>query len=193
MSDFIIDAQLRTEFGKGAARRLRRASSVPAVLYGHDQEPLHIALPERLTMRVLRMRNALVEIKVAQDTYLGLVKDVQRDPVLQIVEHVDFLAVKAGEKVVVDIPLHIVGEPAADTQVHFEQKSIEIEADVNSLPDFFEISVAGLLAGSHVLAKDIVLPKGVTLVADLDILLVNIVSKVASDVALEDSVDEKNS
>ena len=102
MSDFVIDAQLRTEFGKGAARRLRRSDQIPAVIYGHGQDPVHVSLPERITLRALRTRNALVNINVSgESSYLGLVKDVQRDPVLQIIEHVDFLVVNAGEKVVV--------------------------------------------------------------------------------------------
>ncbi|NVM99270.1 50S ribosomal protein L25/general stress protein Ctc [Arthrobacter sp. SDTb3-6] len=174
MSDLNLTAELRSEFGKGAARRIRRAAQIPAVIYGHGAEPLHIVLPERATVRAIRGANALLTITVAGEKHLALVKDVQRDPVLQIVEHIDLLTVKKGEKVIVDVPVIIVGEPAPSVVVNQEEMSVSLSADATDLPAHVEIDINGRAAGEHVHASDLVLPAGVELLTDASLLIVHL-------------------
>ena len=109
MSEQKLAAEVRTEFGKGFARRARRANLIPAVIYGHGAEPIHITLPAKATTLAVRKANALLTLDVNGEEHLALVKDVQRDPIKQIIEHIDLLTVIKGEKVTVDIPVHIVG------------------------------------------------------------------------------------
>ncbi|MET4002961.1 large subunit ribosomal protein L25 [Arthrobacter sp. UYCu511] len=173
MSDLTLNGELRNEFGKGAARRIRRAKQIPAVIYGHGLAPLHLVLPERETVRAIRASNALLTITIDGEAHLALVKDIQRDPVLQIVEHIDLLTVKKGEKVIVDVPVHLVGEPAPATVVNQEEVVVSLSADATDLPAFIEVSIEGLAAGQHVLAGDLVLPAGVVLVNEPDLLIVH--------------------
>ncbi|WP_022868702.1 50S ribosomal protein L25/general stress protein Ctc [Schaalia vaccimaxillae] len=158
----VLVATTRTEFGKGAARRARRAKLVPAVLYGHGAESVHVDVPEHDLFLIVRgTKNALVELKIDGDTQLAIVKDVQRHPVKRNLLHADFLAVKAGEKVDVEVQLVVVGEPAPGTAYNTEVFAIAVKAPATSIPETIEVSVEGLEAGSVVRAGDLDLPKGV--------------------------------
>jgi large subunit ribosomal protein L25 len=173
MTEIKLAAELRTEFGKGAARRARRASQIPAVIYGHGEEPIHIVLPERETTRAVRASNALLTLNVAGEEHLALVKDIQRDPLLQIIEHIDLLTVVKGEKVTVEIPVVLVGEAASGTVVSQEANHISLEAEATHVPVHVEVSIEGRKAGERIHASDLVLPTGSILLADADTLIVN--------------------
>ena len=182
MSDTKIAAELRTEFGKGAARRLRRASQVPAVLYGHGTDPVHLSIPGHDTMMALKQgANVLITLEFNGGTELALPKHVQRDPLKGFIEHVDLLLVRRGEKVVVEIPVTVVGEAAPDTMVSLEQTTISIEAEATRLPEGVEVSVEGLEEGSQIHAGDVKLPRGSTLAADEDLLIVNVTATPTAD------------
>ncbi|HYH34927.1 MAG TPA: 50S ribosomal protein L25/general stress protein Ctc [Nocardioides sp.] len=186
MSAEKITAEERTEFGKGAARRIRRENKIPAVLYTHGDKPVHLTLPGHDTMLALKHggANALLELDVDGTTRLGLAKQVQVDPITRNIEHVDFVLVKRGEKVTVDVPVHVVGEAGPDTLVVTENAVISVEAEATHIPEFFEVSVEGAEVGTQVLAKDIELPSGTTLLADEELLVVNVTQQV-SEAALE--------
>ncbi|MCC2334330.1 50S ribosomal protein L25/general stress protein Ctc [Cellulomonas wangsupingiae] len=190
MSEIKLAATPRNEFGKGAARRLRRANQVPAVLYGHGTDPLHVALPGHETMLALKNSNALYSIELDGTTTLAIVKDVQRDVVRQVIEHVDLLIVKKGEKVAVDVPVHIVGESAPGTIHVVETQNLSLEAEATHLPQFVEVSIEGLTGGSTITAGDVVLPEGATLVTDAEITVVTISvpQQSAADVAADEAV-----
>jgi large subunit ribosomal protein L25 len=172
MAEVRLTAEPRTHFGKGAARRIRRDDKVPAVLYGHGTDPVHITLPGHDTMRALKTANVLLSIDVNGDQQLALPKHVQRDPIKNTIEHVDLLLVRRGEKVTVDVPVHVVGEPVSGALVTQEASTLSVESLATAIPTGFEVSVAGLEAGAQVTAGDIALPDGVTLVADPDSLVV---------------------
>jgi large subunit ribosomal protein L25 len=178
MSETRLQAESRTEFGKGAARRIRRDAKVPAVLYGHGTEPVHITLPGHDTMMALKHggANALLTIEIDGSTQLALPRQVQRDPIKGFLEHVDLLLVRKGEKVVVDVPVHVVGEAGPDTLVVTEHGTISLEAEATHLPESLEVSVEGLEVGTQIHAKDLTLPSGATLQVDEEALIVNIVA-----------------
>lgn len=167
MTELKLAATTRTEFGKGAARRIRRAHQIPAVLYGHGADPLHIALPGHETMLALKHSNALLTIDLDGKAHLAIVKDIQRDAVRNIIEHVDLLTVKKGEKVAVTIPVHVVGESAPGT-IHFVEASqgLHVTAEATHIPEAIEVSVEGLEAGTTLRGSDITLPAGVALAGD---------------------------
>ncbi|BCT75451.1 50S ribosomal protein L25 [Sinomonas cyclohexanicum] len=169
-----LAAEVRTEFGKGYARRTRVAGKIPAVVYGHGADPLHVALPGRETTLALRVANALLTLDIAGEEHLALVKDVQRNAVRQTIEHIDLLTVKRGEKVTVDIPVHVTGEVVAGAVANQEAMTVSVEAEATHLPTALEVSVEGREAGQHVHASDIELPKGVTLLTDAETLVVNV-------------------
>jgi large subunit ribosomal protein L25 len=169
-----LTAERRTEFGKGAARRIRRADKVPAVLYGHGTDPIHITLPGHETLLALRAANALLSIDVEGTSQLALPKQVQRDPIKHTIEHVDLVLVRRGEKVTVDIPLQVEGEAAPDTLVVIDHNSISLEAEATHLPQQLVVSIEGLAAGTQVLARDLQLPDGATLAIDPESLVINI-------------------
>lgn len=176
MSETKIQAEPRTEFGKGAARRIRRADKVPAVLYGHGTDPVHITMPGHETMLALKHGgvNALLTIEVEGTSQLALPKQVQRDPIKGFLEHLDLMLVKKGEKVVVDIPVHVTGEASPDALVVSEHLSIPVEAEATHIPEFIEVSVEGAAVGTQILAKDLQLPSGSTIHLDEDTLIVNV-------------------
>lgn len=174
MSEVKISAELRTEFGKGGARRTRRAGKVPAVLYGHGEKPKHIALPAREFAAAIRHGgiNQVFAIELSDGTQaLALPKAIQRDPIKDAFEHVDLLLVRRGEKVTVDVPVTIVGDAARDTLVMHETDRISVVSDAMRVPEHLEASVEGLRAGSHVSAKDLKLPEGVELASDPEIVI----------------------
>lgn len=175
MSDVKLAAELRTEFGKGAARRLRRVDKVPAVLYGHGTDPVHLSLPGHDTMLALKNPNALLTLDIdGRKNELALAKHVQRHPLKGVIEHVDLILVRRGEKVVVDIPVHVVGEAAAGTLVNLDSPSISLKAEATHLPEYVEVSVEGLDAGTLIHASDLTLPSGSELDADPEVLVVNV-------------------
>jgi large subunit ribosomal protein L25 len=176
MSTEKIQAEVRTEFGKGAARRIRRENKIPAVVYGHGNEPVHLTLPGHDTMMAIKHggANAVLELEFDGQSQLALTKQVQVDPVRRLLEHVDFVAVKRGEKVTVDVPVHLVGDAAAETLVVTENATIQVEAEATHIPEQFEVSIEGAEAGTQILASQVELPKGVTLLTDADTLVVNV-------------------
>ncbi|KFD43205.1 50S ribosomal protein L25/general stress protein Ctc [Cellulosimicrobium composti] len=174
MSEIKLVAEARTEFGKGAARRIRRADKIPAVLYGHGSDPLHVTLPGHDTMMALKHSNALFSIELEGKAQLAITKDVQRDPVRNVIEHVDLLIVKKGEKVAVDVPVVVTGESAPGTIHLVDLQTLAIEAEATHLPESIEVSIEGLEAGSQVLAGDVTLPQGATLTADPELIVVSV-------------------
>jgi large subunit ribosomal protein L25 len=166
VSEVKLTAENRTEFGKGAARRLRRENKVPAVLYGHGTEPVHVALPGHATMLALKNSNALLALDLGGRTQLALPKDVQRDPVRNVIEHVDLVVVRRGEKVTVEVPLHVTGSPVGDALATSELNTLSLEVEATAIPGSVEVSVAGAEAGTQILAGQIELPAGATLAGD---------------------------
>lgn len=174
MPEVKIQAEVRTEFGKGAARRIRRDHKVPAVLYGHGSDPVHITLPGHDLMLALKTANALLAVEFQGNSQLALPKAVQRDPIRGSIEHADLILVRRGEKVTVEVAVHLVGEAAPETLVVTEHATIAIEAEATNIPNSIEVSLDGLGVGSQILAKDLVLPEGSSLQLDEDVLVVNI-------------------
>ena len=176
MSEVRITAESRTEFGKGAARRIRREDKIPAVVYGHGNDPIHLTLPGHDTMMALKHggANALLELDIDGDTQLALTKQVQVDPIRRVLEHVDFVAVRRGEKVTVDVPIHVSGDAAPETLVVTENSTVQVEAEATNIPDRIEVSVAGAEIGTQIHASDLVLPEGTTLLTDPQSLIVNV-------------------
>jgi large subunit ribosomal protein L25 len=175
MSDKLtLAAEKRTEFGKGAARRARAAGKIPAVLYGHGTDPVHVLLPGHDTMMALKHSNALLTIEIGKDSEMAIAKDVQRDPVHRVIEHVDLLLVKKGEKITVDVPIHITGESVSGTIHTQEHTSLSILAEATHLPEAIELSIEGLEEGAKIVAGDVELPKGSELVTDPEALVVAI-------------------
>jgi large subunit ribosomal protein L25 len=173
VSEVKISAEPRTQFGKGGARRTRRAGLVPAVLYGHGEAPRHIALPAREFAAAIRHGgiNQIFNITLDGSETLALPKAIQRDPLKDTFEHVDLLIVRRGERVTVDVPVHLIGEAAKGTLVVTEHDRVSITADALNLPDHLEASLDGLEAGSHVTAGRVTLPSGVELAADPELIL----------------------
>jgi large subunit ribosomal protein L25 len=169
-----LTAELRTEFGKGAARRIRRAHKVPAVLYGHGTAPIHIALPGHETLLALRTANALLSIEVNGSSQLALPKQVQRDPLKHTIEHVDLVIVRRGEKVTVDVLVQVEGEAGPETLVVVDHNSIPIEAEATNIPRQIVVSVEGLAPGTQILARDLQLPAGSSIELDPETLIVNV-------------------
>ena len=174
MSEQKLAAEVRTEFGKGYARRARMATLIPAVIYGHGADPIHITLPAKATTLAVRTANALLSLDINGEGHLALVKDVQRDPIKQIIEHIDLLTVRQGEKVTVDVPVHVSGETAPGTVHNLELTVVSLEAEATHLPESVEVSIEGRAAGEHIHASDLVLPKGSVLLTDAESLVVNI-------------------
>ena len=171
-----IKAESRTEFGKGAAHRIRRADKVPAVMYGHGNDPIHLTLPGHETWIALKHggSNALLELDIEGSIQLALTKQVQVDPIRRTLEHIDFVAVRKGEKVTVDIPVHLVGEAASETLVVTENTTVQVEAEATNIPEYFEVSIEGADVGTQILAGQLTLPEGSTLLTDAETLIVNI-------------------
>lgn len=178
MSEVRLAAEPRTEFGKGAARRTRRAGKIPAVLYGHGGDPQHVALPAIEFARVVREQgsNAILSLELDGRPQLALTKTVTVHPIRQYIEHVDLLVVRRGEKVVVDVNIIVTGTAAPDTLVTQELGTVQVETDAFSIPEEFEVSVEGAEPGTRVLAGDVVLPAAVELRTDPDYLVVNVVA-----------------
>ncbi|MDQ1689669.1 MAG: large subunit ribosomal protein [Frankiaceae bacterium] len=175
----VIATEPRTEFGKGAARRVRREGKVPGVLYGHGTEPRHVSLPGHDLMLALKHggANTLLELDLGTlGKELALAKAVVRDPIKGFLEHIDLLLVRRGEKVSVDIPLHITGEIARDGLLETTLTSIPVEAEATNIPESIEVSVEGLQVGDAIHARDLNLPEGTTLTGDPDATVVHVLA-----------------
>ena len=173
MAEVRITAQSRTEFGKGYARRTRRAGLVPAVLYGHGEDVRHLSLSAREFSKALKGgSNTLLTIAIDGESHLALPKAVTRHPIRPEFTHVDLLLVRRGEKVTVDVSVHLVGDPAPDTVVNQELTTLTVEAEATHIPQSFDVSIEGRRVGQQILAGDVVLPGGTTLVTEADNLVV---------------------
>jgi large subunit ribosomal protein L25 len=168
VSEARLSAETRTEFGKGGARRTRRAGKVPAVIYGHGADPRHVALPAREFANAIRHggTNVLLTLDLEGGEQLAIPKSIQRHPIKGHFEHVDLLAVRRGEKVTVDVPVHVVGDVVPGGLLNHEATTISVEAEATHIPTGFEVNIDGLEIGQHVTAGDIQLPSGSTLVTD---------------------------
>lgn len=174
MAENLIAGVSRTEFGKGAARRTRRAGLVPAVLYGHGTDPVHLSLPGHEVLLALRVANAVLELTVdGGKSQLALAKQVQRNPVKGTIEHLDLVIVRKGEKVTVEVPLLVVGDYPADRMVSIDQQTISLEVEATHIPADIEVNVAGLEIGDSITAKDLVLPAGASFAGDPDHLILS--------------------
>ncbi|TFV53006.1 50S ribosomal protein L25/general stress protein Ctc [Blastococcus sp. TF02A-35] len=191
MADYRLEAETRTEFGKGSARRTRRAGRVPAVLYGHGQDVVHLSLPAREFAAALRNGGSNVLLTVVLDgkEQLALTKAVQRDPLTRVHEHVDLVIVRRGEKVTVDVPVLTVGDTTADVLVSIELNTVSVEALATAIPESIEVDVTGRAAGEGVTAGALTLPQGATLITDPEALVVNLMAAPSAE-ALEAELEQ---
>ncbi|WP_417555633.1 50S ribosomal protein L25/general stress protein Ctc [Microbacterium sp.] len=176
-----VHVDLRTSFGKGFARRLRAEGKIPAVLYGHGTDPVHVALPGHQVSLIIRRANAVLDLDIEGKAQLALVKDVQKDPVRQIIEHIDLLVVKKGEKVHVEVPIVVTGESFSGTIVTVDVATIKLEVEATHIPEHVQVSVEGLEEGARITAGDVTLPKGASLLDDADLLLIAVSTPVAEE------------
>lgn len=179
MSEATIVAETRTSFGKGAARKSRAAGRTPAVIYGHGSEPRHITLPAHELALVLRHKNAVIDLKIEGKNELVLVKSATKDVITQVIEHVDLVTIVKGELVHVEVPVHVIGETLSGTTLDLEHKTVRIAAEATSIPEYVEVVLNKEGAGFHVLAKDIILPAGVTMDLDADTLIASVIETAA--------------
>jgi large subunit ribosomal protein L25 len=178
VSEVRIAAEPRTEFGKGGARRTRRAGKVPAVLYGHGTEPVHISLPSRDFAHAIKGGglNVLLTLDIAGGSQLALPKAIQRDPIRGSIDHVDLVLVRKGERVTVDVHVVLVGDIDRAAMLEHSAETISVEADATELPNSIEVNVDGLSAGATIHARDVKLPAGTTLAEDGDKVIVHVIN-----------------
>ncbi|MGQ4616560.1 50S ribosomal protein L25/general stress protein Ctc [Nocardia sp. R7R-8] len=184
MSDVnLLEASVRTEFGKGAARRTRRAGNVPAVLYGHQTDPQHLSVNAQAFAAILREHgtNAVLNLVIDGKKQLALTKSVVVHPIRRYIEHADLLIIKRGEKVTADVNVTITGDAAPGTLVTQEATTVSVEADALKLPEAIEVSVEGVEAGTQITAGELQLPEGVALAADAETLIVNVIAAPAAE------------
>ncbi|WP_295120736.1 50S ribosomal protein L25/general stress protein Ctc [uncultured Leifsonia sp.] len=185
-----VAAEVRDSFGKGAARKIRAAGKIPAVIYGHGTDPVHITVPAHQVGLLLRKANAVLDLDIEGTSQLALVKDVQKDPVLQIIEHLDLLVVRRGEKVQVEVPVHVEGEPFSGTIAVLDIPTIKFEVEATHIPERIVIDVTDAEEGTQYHAKDFVLPTGAVLAEDEDLLILNIVVPAAARADEEEAAGE---
>jgi large subunit ribosomal protein L25 len=166
VAEISIKGARRTEFGKGASRRSRRDGFIPAVIYGHGEKPQHVALPSRELGIALKTSNVLIDVVLDDHTELTLPKSVSRDPLTGLLEHIDLVIVRRGERVVVSVPVHTEGKYDQDGILEHTNNSIEVETDVTNIPAFLVLSMEGMMAGESKTASEVVLPEGVKLISD---------------------------
>ena len=202
MAEITINGVVRTEFGKGASRRARRDGLVPAVIYGHGEKPQHITLPARELGVALKQSNVLLDIMIDGKTELTLPKAIVRHPLKQILEHIDLVLVRRGEKVVVSVPVHAIGEQDRDGVLEHVNNTIDVRVEATSIPNFFELDITGLAAGLSLYAGDVVLPAGVELESDAKMIVIHLSERstaseevapvvVAADAPVADADTEK--
>ena len=177
MAEISINGVVRTEFGKGASRRARRDGLVPAVIYGHGEKPQHITLPARELGVALKQSNVLLDIVIDGKTELTLPKAIVRHPLKQILEHVDLVLVRRGEKVVVAVPVHAIGEHDRDGILEHVHNSIEVRVEATAIPSFLEVDIDGMHSGESRYASDVKLPAGVELESDPKTIVVHLSEK----------------
>jgi large subunit ribosomal protein L25 len=175
MSENKLVGEFRTSFGKGSARKSRAAGRTPAVIYGHGSEPRHITLPAHEIALVLRHKNAIIELDLNGKKETVLVKSASKDVVTQVIEHVDLVEIVKGERVHVEVPVHVVGESMSGTVIDLEHKTVKIEVDATTIPEYVEVIFNKEGLGFHVVAKDIVLPAGAKLDFADDVLIASVV------------------
>ncbi len=190
MADVNLSASVRTEFGKGAARRLRREEKVPAVIYGHGAEPQHVALPSYDMMMALKSSNVLIHLEVDGKKQLVIPKAVQREAIRGFLVHIDLLIVRKGEKVNVDIPIHVEGDLAPGQHLlEHVLMALPVEAEATHIPESVTVSVEGLAAGDAVHAHEIQLPKGTSLAIDGDDIVIQVLSAQAEEPAADEETE----
>ncbi|AJM77309.1 50S ribosomal protein L25/general stress protein Ctc [Rathayibacter toxicus] len=182
-----VIAEVRTSFGKGAARKIRAQDKIPAVLYGHGTEPQHLTLPGHQLLLLTRKPNAIIELDIEGVAQTSLVKEVQRDPIRPVIDHIDLAVITKGERVQVDIPVHVEGDAAPSTRVSIESTTLSLEVDAARIPQNVVVSVDGCEEGTQILASEVTLPEGASLVTDGDVLVVNVTAVVAQDLGDGDS------
>ncbi len=186
MSDKIkIQVTKRTEFGKGASRQARRDGLIPAVVYGHGTEPVHLLMPAQETTLAVRNPNALLTVVSEGEEHMVLPKDIQRNPLKQTVEHLDLIEVRRGEKVIVDVTVHVEGEAAPGTVFNLEEVTVPVEAEATHLPESVTISIEGREAGDHVYAQDVQVPAGSVLQLEDDYVIATVSEEIAQDLGEE--------
>ena len=181
MAEISIKGARRTEFGKGASRRARRDGFIPAVIYGHGEKPQHVALPSRELGVALKTSNVLIDVVLDDHTELTLPKSVSRDPLTGLLEHIDLVIVRRGERVVVSVPVHTEGKYDQDGILEHINNSIEVEVDVTNIPSFLMLSMEGMMAGDSRYASDVVIPEGVKLISDPKMSVVHLSVKAAEE------------
>jgi large subunit ribosomal protein L25 len=179
VAEISIKGARRTEFGKGASRRSRRDGFIPAVIYGHGEKPQHVALPSRELGIALKTSNVLIDVVLDDHTELTLPKSVSRDPLTGLLEHIDLVIVRRGERVVVSVPVHTEGKYDQDGILEHTNNSIEVETDVTNIPAFLMLSMEGMMAGESRYASDVVLPEGVKLISEPKMTVVHLSVKSA--------------
>ena len=181
MAEISIKGARRTEFGKGASRRARRDGFIPAVIYGHGEKPQHVALPSRELGVALKTSNVLIDVVLDDHTELTLPKSVSRDPLTGLLEHIDLVIVRRGERVIVSVPVHTEGKYDQDGILEHINNSIEVEVDVTNIPAFLMLSMEGMVAGDSRYAADVVIPDGVKLISDPKMSVVHLSVKAAEE------------
>jgi large subunit ribosomal protein L25 len=171
MVDNNLTAELRTQFGKGAARKIRAVGKIPAVIYGHGTDPQHVTLPGHELMLIIRKANQIITLDIEGTPQLALVKDVQKDPVRQIIEHVDLIVVRQGERVEVEVPIHVEGESYPGTIHNLENTSVTVDVEATHIPESFVVSIEGFEEGTQITAGQVELPAGAKLVTDPETLV----------------------
>jgi len=176
-----LKTEARTTFGKGVARKIRALNKIPAVIYGHGTDPVHVTLPGHETALILRKSNQVLELDIDGTVQLALVKDVQKDPVRQIIEHIDLIVIRKGEKVTVDVTIHLEGEAAPGTLVNQDANTVSLEAEATHIPESIVVDIEGKEDGFSLYAKDLTLPKGSSLVSDPELLIVAVSTAAEQD------------
>lgn len=185
-----LPGEYRTDFGKGYARRLRAAGKIPAVIYGHGEDPIHVALPGHATMLAARNPNAVLSVEVEGNKHLCMIKETQRHAIRPEIFHMDLLTVRRGERVEVEIPVVVEGEVAPGNLHAQSETVIAVDADALHVPENVTVSIEGRQDSEHVLAGDIVLPQGVELVSDPELVVVNVFEEVEQDLGEEPETEE---
>jgi len=185
-----IAAETRTEFGKGAARRTRRAGRVPAVLYGHGTDTRHLSLPGHQLMLALKTPNVLLYLDgLKNGSEIALPKAVQRDPIKGFIEHVDLILVRRGEKVTVEVPIRVTGQIAPDGMLDQQLVQIAVEAEATSIPQAIDVDVDGMEIGAAVHAGDLTLPRGVSLQVEPETLVLHVITHAVHEEPVEEAAE----
>lgn len=175
-----VVTEARESFGKGAARKIRAAGKIPAVVYGHGTDPIHVTVPAHQVGLLLRKANAVLDLDIAGKSQLVLVKDVQKDPVLQIIEHLDLIVIRSGEKVSVEVPVHVEGDTYPGTIAMLDVPTLRLEVEATHIPERIVLDVTDAEEGTQFHAKDFVLPAGAALAEDPDLLILNVIVPASS-------------